>query len=378
MSQKFTKKEFRDASRLVGEYSAYSYAINNTQEYVASVNTFDVIQSKFHKKINSAEKIKNWVQARKDDEELLRCFLVGHSGGEVKAANTINGSLKGLLYKADFERTEDGIISNNSPYDLLIKNRFTEETVQRVQVKSYWSEDTVAGNTRELKKYLSKIPNEHHDSLLVAGPEEYIKSVNEQDIPVNTIEVGNLSDNKELYNNLKESVENSDPALMGELTLDGVGETMIEGGLTCGAVSLGINSIMLGLNFLNGDISASFFKEKIMTESSISLTSGTLLSGASIMFPPGMLGLGIGIALSVPLRRLVKSAYGEGAYKQILMGSYYNKHTVETTINGVKIVYQSNSIRRKRNNNTAQNLRDFSESSRDVDQTLNRIDDLND
>ncbi len=49
---------------------------------------------------------------------------------------------------------------------------------------------------------------------------------------------------------------------------------------------------------------------------------GGSLAGLSLLFPPGIIGIGIGIAVGTGLRKIIDIAYGEGEYENILNDMY--------------------------------------------------------
>jgi len=150
--------------------AAYGFITSHAQNYMRNIQVADLLNTKFLQSgiFNTAKSAQEWLNnrlsANPDSINYIYSVLQGHGAGEVDFVRYINGSLKSLLYKAEYATNEAGkIVSNVGGVDLVIKNRFTDEIIQRVQVKSNWT-----NSARNIKNTLDEfLKNKYYSPDIV-------------------------------------------------------------------------------------------------------------------------------------------------------------------------------------------------------------------
>ena len=71
-----------------------------------------------------------------------------------------------------------------------------------------------------------------------------------------------------------------------------------------------------------------------------SAITGAALAGVAVLFPPGIIGMGLCLVVGPQVRRLVDSAFGEGAYKQVVASMQAVEDTLVLTNQGLLIASQ--------------------------------------
>ncbi len=310
------------AIEFAGSAGSYAFITNNTLQYVRDMQVFSVLQDKFSGSgmFNTPESSLNWIQERLaagpgGSDAVLR-YLEGQGAGEVDAIRAINGSLRGIFFRAEFVKDAAGHINPTTPgFDFHVVNRFTGQVVEHVQVKSNWSTDP--GALRQtIRDFLS---GEHYSpDITLAGPRELIEQAKEMGVPNRLSVVGDTHGNEVSGRRLQTLVENQDASVAGELTFQGVAERVAGGALIGAGVSLAFSGISTYIAYRQGRISGSDAFRKVGRDASKGAIVGGSLAGLSLVFPPGAIGIGIGVFVGTQLRRLVDVAYGEGAWLEIV------------------------------------------------------------
>lgn len=353
---------------------AYAHVTGETQQYVRDVDVFRLLDQKFSRSgmFADREAANTWLRERMavnaDNVDQLLRRLQGDGAGEVDALNQINGSLRGLLTETRFATTAAGeITSNVAGIDLERVNRFTGEVVERIQVKSNWST-----NPDTLKKTLDKFVAgaDYDESVTLAGPRELIELAKERGLPNRLVIVGDANGNRVSGERLAQMVEDKKAAVDGALTFEGVAERVGQGAIVGAGVAVTVSSVRSYLAYRRGEITAVEAFRKVGRDGSKGALVGGSLAGLSVVFPPGLIGVGIGVVVGMQLRRVVDIAYGEGAYKDLLdsMGSV--TASVDVTARGLVTVSETASHARRSQADAVENLVGFATTARDTNAML--------
>lgn len=309
-------RKFIDFAATAG---SYYYIYNNTQEIVRQVEIFDVLRNKFQHMTawNNSELAKSWVEnmiAQDPDKNLnyVMNFLQGHGAGEVDAIRYINGSLRGLLYKAEFIKDYSGHIpSNTDTIDLVLKNRFTGEVVKYIQVKSNWT----YGNLKKTLIDFVNRPN-YNENIVLFGPKELIEEAHEMGLKNPTIAYGTIESNRNSGEQLIKLIQDDKAAIL--LTPDKIFAQVSKGALIGAAIKLTLSSFMTYIRYKNGEITLEEAFKQVGKDTAKGAIVGGTLAGLSFLFPPGILGLGVAIVVGSSFRKFIDEAFGDGTYAKVL------------------------------------------------------------
>jgi len=303
---------------------AYGYITHNCQQYLRDLEVAKLLDKKFLPSglFNNAESAKNWIfnrlEVNPDNFDSIFRRLQGEGAGEVDFVRKINGSLKGILYKAEYATNQSGNVANNVPgIDVIVKNRITGQVVNKYQIKSNWTQ-----NTKTLNKTISDfLQNETYDkNTILVGPKELIHEAKKTNIPNRTIKLNTTQANKESAERLMKKTAEGD--LESGISFGGATKRIAKGAGVAVAISVGISSLNNYLSYRNGEISISEAFDNVAKDGTKAAIVGGTLAGLSLIFPPGIIGLGIGIAVGITLQSVVDLAFGDGTYKKIVSEMY--------------------------------------------------------
>lgn len=318
--KKFSSEDMLKFIDFSSNAAAYGFITSHAQDYMRNIQVADLLNTKFMQSgiFSSAKNAQDWLNdrlsANPDDLNYIYSVLQGHGAGEVDFVRYINGSLKGLLYKAEYATNEAGkIVSNVGGYDVVIKNRFTDEIVQRVQVKSNW-----IGSSNNVRKTLDDFLHNRSYSpdLVLAGPKELIDEARNRGIP-NPLKVFNSADdNLKSAEHLRKHAEdgNFTNTVFSVQTLNELGK----GALIGGAVSLGVSAIQNYMALKNGEIDIDIAFTNIAKDSARGAVVGVALKGVALLCPPGLVGIGLGIIIGSGLRKVIDAAFGKGDFEELV------------------------------------------------------------
>jgi len=375
-----SKEDLGKALNFSATAGAYAYIENNTQQYLRDVQVFDLLGDKFPKSghFEGTESVQNWVTERlsvgPQSNEMLYRFFQGHGAGEVDAVRHMNGRLSSLLYRAEFPRDTLGHVDPSTPgYDFQIVNRFTGEIVEKVQVKANWSSNPAAWKATLDKMLASDHYSPDHTLVL---PKEVADLAKEMGIENKIVVVSDVEGNRVSAERLTEMARNGEIATEGAITLQGVAERVGQGAIVGAAVAFSISAIGNYLAYRRGDITGKEAFKRIGIDASKGAIVGGTLGGLSLLFPPGAIGIGIGIAVGMQIRRLVDIAYGKGAYEDILHSMGAVEASIEVTATGVTTIAKSTSYAQLAQKHTIGVLDGFAASVRSTNQMLERLDEF--
>ncbi|MBX3245805.1 MAG: hypothetical protein KF901_01340 [Myxococcales bacterium] len=370
-------KEFGGFLDFASTAGAHAYITENTQQYVRDVQVFEVLGDKFSRSgiFAGREAASNWLTERvavnADNVDQILRRLQGDGAGEVDALRQINGSLRGLVHRAEFITDASGHVpANTAGVDLQVVNRFTGEVVERIQVKSNWSSDPTTLR-QTLSKFLSG-PG-YDESVTLAGPKELIEQAREMGIPNRLVVVSDVDGNRISGERLRTLVEEGGKAVDGRITLAGVAERAGQGAIVGAAVAATIAGISTYIAYRRGEISGTEAFRRVGVEASKGAVIGGALGGVSVLFPPGAIGIGIGIVVGAQLRRVVDIAYGKGAYLDIVRSMGAVEASLASTATGIAVIQDSTRIARHAQRATVESMLDFAETSIETDDMLERL-----
>lgn len=365
---------FLDFSATAG---AHAYITQNTQQYVRDVQVFELLGDKFSRSgiFAGRDSALNWLEERiavnsNNTDQILR-RLQGDGGGEVDVIRQINGSLRGLIHRAEFIKDADGHIASNTPgIDAQTVNRFTGKVVERIQIKSNWSDDPAT-----LRQTVSKFVSGpgYDESITLAGPKELIDEARKMGVPNPLRVVGDVNGNRVSGERLQAMVENGDRAVDGQITFAGVAERAGKGALVGAAVAATVASITAYIAYRRGEITGTEAFYRIGTDASKGAVIGGALAGLSVLFPPGALGIGIGIIVGSQVRRIVDVAYGKGAYIEVVRSMGAVEASLASTVRGIEVIQDATWAARRAQDETVESLLDFSETASETDAMLQRL-----
>ncbi len=358
--------------------AAYGYITTNAQQYIRDLEVAKLLGGKFSASgiFEDAQSAKDWLYARLEvnPNNLDQIFrrLQGDGAGEVDVVRAINGSLKGLLYKAEYATNSAGDITSNVPgIDVVVKSRFTGKIVQQIQVKSNWSNDP-----HVLKQTIDNFlhnPN-YNEHIVLSGPKELIEVAKEMNIKNPLMVYGNVEHNRESAERLMKIVEQGD--FKSYITFGDVVGRISEGALIGAVIGIGISSLNNYLLYRRGEISLNEAFKNIAVDGSRRAIVGGIMGGLSLIFPPGIIGIGIGIAVGTSIRKVVDLAYGKGDYERVVREMYITNdlskgllHFALTTDEAIQIQRQFlNSMIR-----FEQRSKILNKISKETDEILNKI-----
>lgn len=320
--------------------AAYGYITSNAQDYVRNIEVAKLLKQKFDM-FASVKDAQNWINQRMivnpDNFDQVFRRLQGDGAGEVDFVRYINGSLKGLLYKAEYATDATGNVTNNIPaIDVIIRNRWSGEIVQQIQVKSNWSLDPkTLGKT--IDRFLN---NKNYDpDIVLVGPQELIDEAAKRGIP-NPLKVFKSSEeNLNSAMKLKEDLEvgNFTNTVFSINTINELGK----GALIGGAVSLGVSSIQNYLALKNGDIDIDVAFSNIAKDSARGVVVGVALKGVALLSPPGLVGIGIGIIVGSGLKKIIDAALGKGDFEELVRDMRIDQSIISSYTNFATTTYNA-------------------------------------
>ena len=378
LSYNLSREDVQKLVEFTGTAGSYAYITNNSQQYMRDVQVFEVLKDKFSHRgmFDSPEAAQSWVHERlavnPDNLDQFLRRLQGDGAGEVDAIRQLNGGLKSILFKTDFVRDTSGNIPSNTPgIDLQTVNRFTGKVVDEIQVKSNWSQDPEV-----LKQTLSKFVNSDNYSpnVTLAAPQEVIDIAKEMNIPNNLVVVGDTAGNRISGERLLEKIKSRDTSVEGVITLDGVAARVGEGAVIGAAVGLCVSAFGNFMAYRQGRIDGKEAFKNIGVDGSKGAIVGSAMGGLSILFPPGIIGIGIGIAVGMQIRRIIDIAYGKGAYEDMIhmMGGVVS--SIKTTEEGIATIAKSISYTEMAQKVTLDELKGFAKMAKSTDSMLDKMD----
>ena len=356
---------------------SYAYITANTQQYVRDVQVFDVLGDKFSRSgiFDGREAASNWLSERMSvnpdnfDQVLRR--LQGDGAGEVDVLRKINGSLRGVFHRAEFIKDAAGHVpSNTAGVDLQVVNRFTGEVVERIQVKSNWSSDPAV-----LRQTLSKFMSgaDYDESVTLAGPRELIEQARELGVPNRLVAVSDVDGNRLSGERLRQMIDEGGSAVEGSLTFEGIAERVGQGAVVGAAITATLASIGSFIEYRQGKITGAEAFRRVGVEASRGAVIGGAMGGLSLVFPPGALGIGIGILVGTQVRRVVDVAYGKGAYLDLLNSMGAVQRSIQVTAEGAAVIERSTALASRAQFETLAELREFGETAQETDELLKRL-----
>lgn len=375
-----SKEEFGQYLAFTATAGSYAFVTDNTEQYVRDVEVFRVLKSKFSNSgmFESPEAAQNWLEehlANNPDSEgipnAVLYRLQGDGAGEVDAMRQFNGSLKGVFQRAEFIRDADGSIPSNTPgVDLRITNRITGDIVEEVQVKSGWSVKEAAH-----RKTVSAFRDSstYDPSTVFAAPKEAVEQAEDMGLPNRLMSVGDVKSNKESGKRLAGLIEDGAEAVEGRFTVMGVAEQAAQGALVGAVVTASIASIGAFLAMKRGEISKVEAAKIVGVEASRGAVVGTVLSGAAVFFPPGAVGIGVGVVVGMQVRRIVDIAYGKGAFAELVKSMDAIEASIEITSSGIALIEESTRFTAQAQLTTVQSLMDSKALSDDTDSMLAQL-----
>lgn len=377
LAHALSPKEFGGFLDFAATAGAHAYITDNTQQYVRDVQVFEVLGDKFSRSgiFTGREAASNWLSERvavnADNVDQILRRLQGDGAGEVDALRQINGSLRGLIHRAEFITDANGHIpANTAGIDLQVVNRFTGEVVETIQVKSNWSGDP-ATLRQTLSKFLSGPA--YDESITLAGPKELIDQARETGIPNRLVVVSDVDGNRLSGERLRDMVEEGGQAVDGRITFAGVAERAGQGAIVGAAVAATIASVGAYIAYRRGEISGAQAFRRVGVEASRGAVIGGALGGLSVLFPPGAVGIGIGIVVGAQVRRVVDIAYGKGAYLDLVRSMGAVEASLASTASGIAVIQDSTRVARRAQRSTVESIIDFAETSTDTDAMLERL-----
>lgn len=353
---------------------AYTYIEQEGQQYLRDTQVFAALADKFSRggMFAGPQEASNWLQERvainaNNVDQILR-RLQGDGAGEVDAIRQINGSLRGLLHRADFIRDGSGHIPSNTPgVDLQVVNRITGEVVENIQVKSNWS--TNPDTLRQTLRHFVQNTNYNTDVTL-AGPRELIDEARAMGLSNRMMVVGDADGNRLSGERLRDLIERQEAAVHGGITFQGVAECVGKGAVVGAAVTAGVSAIRAYIDYRQGRMSGKDAFLRIGKDASKGAVVGAAMGGLSLVFPPGAAGLALGVLVGTQLRRIVDIAYGEGAYKDILDSMGAVRGSIRTTTEGIAVVEESTRFARTAQRASLEELSAFEKLSEDTENNL--------
>jgi len=370
----FSKKDIGKALDYTFNAGAYTYITDHTQDYVRNTEVFGTLADKFRSSgiFNSPESIQKWLSQHSEHTDLVFRRLVGDAAGEVDAIRQANSGLKGLFYRTDFFRDASGHIPSNTPgIDARTVNRFTNKVVEKIQIKSNWSDNPV--NLRQtIREFLNN--NHNNENITLAGPKELIEEAQRMGVKNKLVIVNSTSENMESGKELVKKIQSGDASLQGHITFTGASERIAKGAIIGVAVTATISSLSNFMSYKKGKITGKEALVKIGKDSSKGAIVGGTLGGLSLLFPPGAVGLGIGIVVGTGLRKVIDAAYGDGAYREIVNSMGAVEATVQSTAEGVAVVNRVNTFSEIAHDFTEEKLNKHDRLSSDTDRKLEGLD----
>lgn len=378
LSSLLSKEESVRALDFAATAGVYGYITNNAQQYVRDVQVFELLGDKFTNAGHFADSntVQNWVTERlainpDSNKEMLFRFFQGHGAGEVDAVRHMNGRLLSVLYRAEFPKDALGHIDpTTAGYDFNIVNRITGKVVEQVQVKANWSSDPAAWKAT-ISKLLSR-ENYSPDHTL-ALPKEVAKVAKDMGVENRIIAISDVEGNRISAERLTQMAKNGDIATEGAITFQGVTTRIAQGAIVGAAVACGISAIGNYIAYRKGIITGGEAFRRIGVDSSKGAIVGGSLGGLSILFPPGVIGIGIGIAVGMQLRRLIDIAYGKGAYQDIVNSMGAVETSLRYTAQGVAVVEEATSYAYRSQIEALKELSHTHQLSCEVDNDLDRL-----
>jgi hypothetical protein len=375
-----TKEDFGKALDFTATAGSYAYITDNSQQYLRDVQVFELLGDKFSKAghFSGSESVKTWVKQRlsvnPENNDMFYRFFQGHGAGEVDALRHMNGRLSSLLYRAEFPRNAIGNINPSTPgYDFHLVNRFTGEVVEQVQVKANWSSDPAAWKATIEKMLANK---EYSPEHTLALPQEVADMAREMGVENKIVVVGDVDGNRISAERLTEMAKRGEIATEGAITIQGIAQQVGQGAVVGAAVYCGISAISNYIAYRRGDMSGKQVFKRIGVDASKGAIIGGAMGGLSLVFPPGAIGIGIGVLIGMQVRRIVDIAYGKGGYENVLRAMGAVEASIQVSSAGIAAISQSTSFARMSQKATVEDVRAFTSISQDTDSMLKRLDEF--
>jgi hypothetical protein len=364
------------AINFVGSAGAWTYITTQTQQYVRDTQVFGVLGDKFPQAAfwGSPDTAAAWLRELPPNTtgpDLPLIFLEGHGAGEVDAIRAVNGSLRGIFYKADFIRDASGHVPSNTPgVDFAVTNRITGQVVEQVQVKASWSHEP-----QVLRQTIHAFLNNHayRPEITLAGSHELVEQARQMGVPNRLVVLGDADGNRLSGERLRAMVEQKDLAVAGRITFQGVAERVGQGAVVGAVVGAGLSAIGSYIAFRQGRMTGREAFRRVGIDASKSAIVGGAMGGLSVLFPPGVVGLGIAVLVGRQLRRIIDIAYGEGAFKEIVSSMSAVEASLKNTADGIVVVEQATRFAATAQQSATQDLAAFSQTTVQVDSGLDRL-----
>lgn len=206
---------------------------------------------------------------------------------------------------------------DGTSFDLL------QMKTQAFQTKASLSLDDPGRVAREFSEHVVENPAVHlngRDFLsrdIVFGANKEVLDSYAGHTMTNPIEqVGTASDIRETAERLVDKMQAGDAfsSLLVAETLTKIGQ----GAAIGAAISVGISSYLTYRKYKAGEVSFDEAYRIVGKEGLKGAVVGGTLAGLSLIVPGGIIGLGVGLAVGMSMRRIIDVGFGEGSYKAIL------------------------------------------------------------
>lgn len=292
--------------------------IEGTHQFIRDIKIAQLLQDKFHNMTayTSAEGFKSWLEERLSSSTSSQANalsrLQGDGAGEIDFLRNMQGRLRSLFTKTDFIRDATGHIpSNTQGIDLQEINRFTGEVINKYQVKTLRSLDSI---NETLKDFVNN--KAYDEKTVLVGPKELIEAAKKQGLKNPTKGMGSIQDNAKSAEALKDKVLSGNMAT--ELTTKAAIGKVAGGALIGAAVSIAISSLINFIAYKKGKLSKTELFQKIGKDGAKGAISGGVLAGLTLFVPGGIIGIGVGCVVGTSLRRVLDDAFGDGIFAEVL------------------------------------------------------------
>lgn len=252
-----------------------------------------------------------------------------------RAMTSFESKLTGYAQEADWLRykqsqlssiyEKSSLLSNNTAgIDGTTVNRFTGKTISRTTVKA--SKNLMTKNSTaitDVKEAIAKGTATEKDIIFstkgtgAAASEAGLKN---PVIEKNTVEQVNAS-NKRLEEKISAGKATT------TVTMEQVGQKMVQGAVIGAAVGLTISSITNYVRYKNGEITKEDAFKEVGEDTLKSAVTGGALAALTLFLPAGPVGVVAGVAVGIYLNaactNVLDEIFGKGAYGAILNSSGY-------------------------------------------------------
>ncbi len=289
-----------------------------THQFIRDIEIAQLLQEKFHNMdaYTSADGFKGWLEERMSGSNQMKANalnrLQGDGAGEIDFLRAMKGSFRKIIFKPDLVRDASGRVASNTPgIDLQEINRFTGKVVNTHQVKTLRSLDSI---NKTLKDFVNN--NAYDENTVLVGPKELIKAAKKQGLKNPTRVMGSVQKNAKSADALQKKILAGNMA--AELTAKAAIEKVAGGALIGAGVSISMASLINFIAYKKGEISKEKLFEEIGKEGAKGAITGGALAGVSLFVPGGMIGVGIGFAVSIPLKKVLDDSFGDGMFAEVL------------------------------------------------------------